>query len=140
MALAAETTAKDWTPEAAYRFCERLAKTHYENFTVGSWLLPKETRQHVYAIYAYCRTVDDLGDEATAGAMPGVDGLIGFPSPDNPDPSPFLREEILGGLGTAAAGGIAGLNGLEAAARAADGPPAGEQPATPHHHGNLLPS
>ena len=56
-----------WTLEAADRYCERLAQTHYENFTVGSWLLPKPQRRHVYAIYGYCRTVDDLGDEDSAG-------------------------------------------------------------------------
>lgn len=58
--------------EAAHRYCERLARTHYENFTVGSWLLPKAKLRHVYALYAYCRTVDDLGDEAAPGAVPGV--------------------------------------------------------------------
>ena len=41
---------------------------------------------------------------------------------------------------TRAAGVKAGVNGLDAAARAADGLPAGEQPVTPHHHWNLLPS
>jgi len=55
-----------WTLEDADRYCERLAQTHYENFTVGSWLLPKSQRRQVYAVYAYCRTVDDLGDEDTA--------------------------------------------------------------------------
>ena len=54
------------TLDAAYRYCERLARTHYENFTVGSRLLPKAKRRHVHAVYAYCRTVDDLGDEAAA--------------------------------------------------------------------------
>lgn len=47
----------------AYRYCEGLAKSHYENFTVGSLLIPKKLRRHVYAIYAYCRWVDDIGDE-----------------------------------------------------------------------------
>ena len=46
----------------AYEHCERLARTHYENFTVGSWLLPRDTRKHFYSIYAFCRFVDDLGD------------------------------------------------------------------------------
>ena len=49
--------------EDAFRYCERLAKTHYENFTVGSFLIPKALRRHVHAVYAYCRWVDDLGDE-----------------------------------------------------------------------------
>jgi squalene synthase HpnC len=54
-----------WTPEAAFRYCERLARNHYENFTVGSLLLPRDKRRHAYAIYSYCRFADDLGDEAT---------------------------------------------------------------------------
>lgn len=51
------------TLEEAYARCETLAKTHYENFTVGSWFLPRDRRAHFYAIYAFCRSVDDLGDE-----------------------------------------------------------------------------
>ena len=53
--------------EAAFRYCEGLARSHYENFTVGSLLIPKQTRRYVHAIYAYCRWVDDLGDESAAG-------------------------------------------------------------------------
>jgi squalene synthase HpnC len=52
-----------WTPDTAYKYCEELARTHYENFTVASPMLPRDTRAHVYAIYAFCRFVDDLGDE-----------------------------------------------------------------------------
>lgn len=48
----------------AYDHCRQLATSHYENFTVASWLLPRELRAHMYAVYAYCRGVDDLGDEA----------------------------------------------------------------------------
>ncbi len=50
--------------EEAFARCERLARNHYENFTVGSWLLPRDRRRYFYAIYAFCRFVDDLGDEA----------------------------------------------------------------------------
>ena len=50
--------------QAAYDYCERLAKTHYENFTVGSLLLPRNFRPAFYAVYAFCRHTDDLGDEA----------------------------------------------------------------------------
>lgn len=49
-------------PEAQ-AYCERLARTHYENFSVGSWFLPKRLRPHFYCVYAYCRISDDLGDE-----------------------------------------------------------------------------
>jgi len=47
----------------AQAYCRRLAKSHYENFTVASWLLPRDLRQHFCNIYAYCRTADDLADE-----------------------------------------------------------------------------
>ena len=60
-----------WTRESAARYCASLARSHYENFTVGSWLIPREKLRHIYAVYAYCRTVDDLGDEATPEASVG---------------------------------------------------------------------
>lgn len=47
----------------AARLCERIAASHYENFTVGSLLLPRAMRQPMAIVYAYCRTADDLGDE-----------------------------------------------------------------------------
>jgi squalene synthase HpnC len=47
----------------ARRYCRRLARQHYENFTVASWLLPRRLRQHFCHIYAYCRWADDLADE-----------------------------------------------------------------------------
>ena len=48
----------------AFQACLRLARSHYENFSVATRFLPREKRPHVAALYAYCRTVDDLGDEA----------------------------------------------------------------------------
>jgi squalene synthase HpnC len=47
----------------ARAWCKHLAETHYENFHVASWFLPKKLRPHFHAIYAYCRVSDDLGDE-----------------------------------------------------------------------------
>ncbi len=47
----------------AQRYTRRLATTHYENFNVVSWLLPRRLHQHFYNLYAYCRWADDLGDE-----------------------------------------------------------------------------
>jgi squalene synthase HpnC len=49
--------------EEARAYCRRLATTHYENFSVATWFLPKRLRQHFYNVYAYCRISDDLGDE-----------------------------------------------------------------------------
>ena len=53
-----------YSVQEAAALCEKLAKTHYENFTVVSRFLPKDKRQHFYNVYAFCRRVDDLGDEA----------------------------------------------------------------------------
>jgi squalene synthase HpnC len=49
--------------EESRAYCKRLAESHYENFHVASWFLPKALRPHFHAIYAYCRISDDLGDE-----------------------------------------------------------------------------
>jgi squalene synthase HpnC len=49
--------------QAAYAHCERLAREHYENFPVASYLLPAAMRPHVAAIYAFARTADDFADE-----------------------------------------------------------------------------
>ena len=49
-------------PEAN-RYCERLAKSHYENFLVAGVFCPRNLRQHFYNVYSYCRISDDLSDE-----------------------------------------------------------------------------
>jgi squalene synthase HpnC len=49
--------------DEAFAHCERIAREHYENFTLGSRLLPRPVRRHVAAIYAYARTADDFADE-----------------------------------------------------------------------------
>jgi len=40
-----------------------LAQSHYENFPVGSFLLPRELRRPIRLIYAFARVADDLADE-----------------------------------------------------------------------------
>lgn len=78
-------------PEAAYpaftrararAYCRHLARHHYENFHVASWLLPRPLRPHFHAVYAYCRWADDLGDE-TGGGRRALDLLA------------WWREELL---------------------------------------------
>ena len=46
----------------AYAECRRIALGHYENFPVGSILLPEHVRPHFFALYAFMRTADDLAD------------------------------------------------------------------------------
>ena len=52
-----------YSPSEARQYTEKIARTHYENFTVVSGFLPRELRQHMFNVYAYCRWSDDLGDE-----------------------------------------------------------------------------
>ncbi len=49
--------------QESQKYCERLARSHYENFSVATWFLPKKLRQDFLNVYAYCRISDDLGDE-----------------------------------------------------------------------------
>lgn len=49
--------------DAAFQYCERIARSHYENFPVGSWWIPREKRRYLYALYAFARTADDVADE-----------------------------------------------------------------------------
>lgn len=53
----------------AQAWCKQLVESHYENFHVASWFLPKALRPHFYSIYAYCRVSDDLGDEVGNAAQ-----------------------------------------------------------------------
>lgn len=55
---------RQWSLADAYQYCERLARSHYENFPVGSALVPKQLRKHFYSIYAFARIADDFADEA----------------------------------------------------------------------------
>ena len=59
-----------WGPDSqpadkktASEYCLHLARTHYENFPVLTWFVPKPLRPHFANIYAYCRWSDDLADE-----------------------------------------------------------------------------
>ena len=49
--------------EEALAYCARLTAGHYENFSVVTWLTPREHRPAFQSIYAFCRWSDDLGDE-----------------------------------------------------------------------------
>ena len=73
MELLLHSSPPAYTVEEAYAQCARLARTHYENFTVASWLLPHDKRNHIYAIYAFCRFVDDLGDEHPGDRLSALD-------------------------------------------------------------------
>jgi phytoene synthase len=56
--------------EQDLRACADLARRHYENFAVGSLLLPRRLRLPLAAIYAALRIADDLVDEPSPGVEP----------------------------------------------------------------------
>jgi squalene synthase HpnC len=57
------------TLEEAKAWCRELATSHYENFHVATFFLPRKVRPHFESIYAYCRVADDLGDEVADPAI-----------------------------------------------------------------------
>jgi squalene synthase HpnC len=62
-----ETIEAAFRPEpsrtAAEKYTRDLTSSHYENFSVVSFLLPRHLRQDFCNVYAFCRIADDLGDE-----------------------------------------------------------------------------
>lgn len=61
--------------ESAYDECLKVARSHYENFPVASWLVPKHLRIHVATIYNFARRADDLADEGEAKAEDRIAAL-----------------------------------------------------------------
>lgn len=53
----------------AREWCRQLAESHYENFHVVTWFLPRALKPHFQSVYAFCRTSDDLGDEVASPAV-----------------------------------------------------------------------
>src|SRR5215472_14634153 len=47
----------------AYRYCQQIIHHASKTFTWGSRLLPSQKRRVAWAIYAFCRVVDDIADE-----------------------------------------------------------------------------
>ena len=57
--------AGDAALRTAYRAAERITSEYSQSFYFASALLPEEKRSAVRALYAFCRTVDDIVDEST---------------------------------------------------------------------------
>jgi len=55
--------AGDAALKTAYKQSERITAEHSKSFYFASALLPEEKRSAVRALYAFCRTVDDIVDE-----------------------------------------------------------------------------
>lgn len=55
--------AGDASLRSAYKQAEAITAAHSKSFSLASGLLPEEKRSAVRALYAFCRTVDDIVDE-----------------------------------------------------------------------------
>ena len=50
----------------------------YENFLIGSWMLPKRLRRHIATFYAFARAIDDIADNPDLEPMDKIWRLDGF--------------------------------------------------------------
>jgi phytoene synthase len=55
---------------ASYDLCRDVTKTHSKTFYFASLFLPPEKRQAIWAVYAFCRTTDDLVDTRASNGDP----------------------------------------------------------------------
>ncbi len=55
-----------------------LSKTHYENFPVASFLIPKDKRNDIAIVYWFARTADDIADEGQISATERLYALNEF--------------------------------------------------------------
>ncbi len=52
------------TLNSAYQYCQAITRTNSRTFYLASGLLPAERRRAIHALYAFCRSTDDLVDKA----------------------------------------------------------------------------
>lgn len=60
--------ATDARTGASYRHCARIVRASDSSFAAAFWMLGRERRRALHAIYAFCRLADDIADD------PGVRG------------------------------------------------------------------
>jgi phytoene synthase len=68
--MPALTGTDDWPPHPpyivaeAYAFCEQVIRQHSKSFFFSTQFLPADKRRSVRALYAFCRTTDDIVDNS----------------------------------------------------------------------------
>lgn len=67
---AAKQSITPYQRDAAYGYCDALTRLHSKSFYFATGLLPLEKRRSIRALYAFCRTSDDIVDQAAAGMAP----------------------------------------------------------------------
>lgn len=59
--------------DAAYLEARDICRHHAKSFYLASHFLPREKRYHAYAVYAFCRLLDDAADE-----QPSIESVARF--------------------------------------------------------------
>ena len=72
----------------AYAHCEAITSVHSRSFSLASGLLPGQKRQAARALYAFCRTADDIVDDSPSNTAEALSdwssrSLNGNPSRDD---------------------------------------------------------
>lgn len=47
---------------AAYRYCQQVTRRSHSSFAAAFWMLPRDKRLALHAVYAFCRLADDIAD------------------------------------------------------------------------------
>jgi phytoene synthase len=87
----------DETIRAGFESARDITRHHAKSFYFASFFLPKHKREAAYAIYAFCRLIDDRIDEAPADQLPDRDNLLALYDSmmrgerDTPDFAPAFR-------------------------------------------------
>lgn len=73
----------------AYAQCREITAQHSKSFSLAARILPADKRPAIWALYAFCRTVDDTVDDASADTVAVLEmwrriTLHGYPMPENP--------------------------------------------------------
>jgi len=83
----------------AYRECEKIARSHYENFSIGTLMLPRSIKPDLFAIYAFCRKTDDIGDAAKGDRLKALDSwehqVLDFKNTVSKDPILIALHETI---------------------------------------------
>lgn len=68
--------------DEAYEYCRRVTQRASKTFYWGSMFLPPQKRKAIWAVYAFCRVVDDIVDEVIEAQAPRPGHLSGSRSPE----------------------------------------------------------
>lgn len=86
----------DARPADSFAFCWALMRRKAKTFAFAARLFPADTRDDIAALYAFCRTVDDLVDERPPDVPPTVvrqqlDGWRGWLADPRPESDPVRQ-------------------------------------------------